>query len=254
MQRMQRISGLTLGAPGAARIIMSELDTAIARVPGLVHDMDVSRLADAAAAGRCRASGALVSRVGGGVSRVASAYLGGRPAWRMALDGGSLVRVASAWASADFTLIYIGTIGAGSVAPEAVRYLATVADAAGDYKVVWRIGAGSMGAALLTSTGVLAPMSSLPAANAAGVFALQRAGTTLSLSLNGVVIASGTDADDIGDLSSATLNLFSSGTSAESRWDGDCARFVAYGAAVLTDYPAAYAAMVAAARAEYGFA
>lgn len=252
MQRFERISGLTLAnSSGAKRIVMSAADTAIARVPYLVHDMDVSRLA--AAGGRCRASGAVVTKVGAGVSLVASSLVGGKPAYRTNETDGTKVTISRAWSPADFTLVMIGTLAAATRTPSSIKHLLAVANSAGDAQVSWRMLPGSgLSIALLGSGGVVAPPESLPAADTPAIFHAQRSGTQLSVGINGAVIATGTDSDATEDISASTLHLFTSSASGTlPQWHGDCARLLVYDAPVVDLYPGAWSAMIDAAKAEY---
>ncbi|MFG1479181.1 hypothetical protein V5F53_11025 [Xanthobacter sp. V4C-4] len=255
MQRFEQLPTTVSATSAAARISMSALDTAIARIPGLVHDMDVSRLADAASAGRCRGSGAKVAKVGAGVSRVASSYLNGKAAWRMATEGGSKVRIASAWpgADADFTLVFAGTLGAGTSGSTPTRNIVTIGSGTGAFAVLWQVTGGAMRFRLGTSGGL--NTTSMPVANTPCIMAVQRKGAVLSLDINGIIVATATDTDILPDLAVQPIHLGSSmPVTTDPTFDGDCARFLAYSAAILTDTPAAWAELVAEARDEFGIA
>lgn len=261
MQRFQKISGLTVTAPGAKQIVMSALDTAIARMPGIVSDVDVARLVGIGAAGRARISGGLVTTSGSGVSRVASsAYVNNKPALRMNGSVGHRVALGRGLTGPNFTLVWVGTIGAAirNSVPAANKNLFTLYNAGGAAIQIWcRLvsGTGALSFNLLGSGGASLAQASLPAADTACILSFHRSGTAVVIRVNGDVVASATDSDttDLGD----DYPLYFGGLTTVSNtlaWTGDMARALAFNGDVALLYPDLWANMIALAKTEYGVA
>lgn len=261
MQRFQKIAGLTVSAPGAKQIVMSALDTAIARLPGLVSDVDVARLVGIGAAGRARVSGGLVTTAGAGVSRLASSsLLNNKPALRLDGSVGHRVALARGFTGPSFTLVWIGTIGAAirNSIPAANKTLFSLYNAGGAAIQIWsrvNSGSGALSFNLLGSGGISVAQASLPAADTACILSFHRTGTAIAIRINGEVVASGTDSDAIELSNDYPLYLGGlTNVSATNTWTGDMARALACNDDVAALYPDLWADMIAKAKTEYGVA
>lgn len=258
VQRFQPIPGVVLGdVAGAKRIVMSEVDRAIAAIPGLAHDLDFSRLtASGGLLGRARASGGQVSAQGAGWSIVASGHLNGRSALRMDTATAFLVRLLRAFANPAFTIAVIGTMGSPirDTIPSGSKNLITVYSSAG-IRIWARLnsGTGNMGFSIGSGGGSSLPRASLPAANVGTLFSFERtAAGAMNIGLNGTTAVTGTDVDAPGLSADLLINIGGGNTlSNASSWDGDIARVVVWEGSVATAYPDLWAAFAVAAQAEY---
>ncbi|WP_157070216.1 hypothetical protein [Aureimonas frigidaquae] len=104
-------SGIVI--PGAPLIQMSEFETRVARLPGLIHYVDPGKL-DALGSGRDRMSGARVTSYRPSVSRLATdAAFNGHPVLNFSAPDGD-VRIAPGSVSRSFTWIIVATRPAAS--------------------------------------------------------------------------------------------------------------------------------------------
>lgn len=266
-QRFQPIPGVQLGdVAGAKRVQMSAVDSAIAAIPGLLHDVDVSRLKPGiGVAGRARASGVQITGEADW-QLVESNYLDGNMAIRNVPGANSRTTLLGSFDDPEFTIAVICTMGASirdvSPPPVGPRTLLSVYNASNTLVTWLRMngGSGTIGFSMGLG-GAPSPMierSAMPAANAPMVLSVERTNSgRMALQINGVETGSVvTDAAPpvLSSSNFLTIGGLPPAGASTNRWDGDIARLVIWKKGVASSYPALWAAFIAAAKAEYGIA
>ncbi len=258
------IEGLYLNTPGAKRVAMSALDKAIAAIPGLVFDLDPSRLVSPGLGffGQDRKNGAKLTK-NGTVSIVPNAStLNGRTALRMV--GGapghqtSLMRGLS---SKSFSLIYMGTLAAliRNTPGDTSRGFFSIYD--GATLIVWARYIATTGALAFSTTPTInaanLALSTLPAADVPAIFCLSRndaaSSGQMNINIDGVSRATATDATSPNVSVDKKINLGSVDALSPTRaFAGDGFRWLAYDVNVPLAYPLLFAELIQAAKAELG--
>lgn len=244
---------------GLKRIVMSDLDRAIAALPGLVRDFDVARLKNPTGIlGRDR-MGAQVIAEGAGYSIVESPYLNDKPALRLNGDSSHLVRVLGGLSGPDLTVVVVGTMApkVRDDTPTNNRNIFTVYNGTVQLWARLLSSTGNLGFAIGSSGGVSIARASLPASDTASIFAFSRdeAAQLNGISINGGAVTTGADTDTPSLNQDLTINIGNGNTLGTNlAYYGDIARVVVCDVNLQASYPDLWAAFIAAAKAEYGVA
>ncbi len=261
-QRGLVINGLrTSAAESAKRIVMSAFDKAGAAVPGYMYDLDGSRLKSQGAPfiGRARGADALLAGYGNGWSIAAPSLINGKTALRLNGAAGHRLTLLKGLTSKSFTFIVVATIGPqirDSVPASTIEFFSIYSASTAIVRARYAVTTGNLSFSTTASLGgATVAKASLPASNTPAIFAFCRDDSdgTMTISINGVTLATGTDPMSPNVSEDKVINVGGvDAISANRSYYGDILHFIPFEGHLIRKYPALYNRIVATGKAEFG--
>ncbi|KQT03223.1 MULTISPECIES: hypothetical protein [unclassified Rhizobium] len=263
-QRGLIINGLrTSGAESAKRIIMTPFDKANAAVPGLGYDLDGSRLKDQGSPyiGRARGADALLAAYGTGWSIVSPSLINGKTALRLNGGVGHRMVLSKGLTTKSFTILMVATIGPeirDSAPANTIELFSIYSGATAIVRARFAVTTGNLSFSTTASLGAATvAKASLPASNTPAIFAFCRddADGTMTISINGVTLATGTDPMSPDVSEDKVINLGGvDAISANRSYYGDILHFIPMEGHLIRKYPALFNRIITTGKAEFGIA
>ena len=263
-QRGLVINGMrTSGADTAKRIVMSAFDKAVAALPGLYYDLDAPRLKSQGAPfiGRVRGADALLAAYGTGWSIVQNSLINNKPALRLNGAPGHRLPIMKGLTSKSFSIILVGTIGPAirdSAPANTIELFSIYSGSTAIVRARYAVTTGNLSFSTAASLGgATVSKASLPASNTPAIFVFCRDDTdgTMTISINGTTLATGTDPMSPDVSKDKVINVGGVDAISPNRsYYGDILHFIPVKGHLIREYPALYNRIVAAGKAEFGIA